>query len=49
MVKSPATVCNEIYTELRKMKKHFEGADVLHPRQSGNGQGPQGQQRKLDH
>ena len=29
MVKSPATVCNEIYTELRKMKKHFEGADVL--------------------
>jgi ribonuclease G len=29
MVKSPATVCNEIYTELRKMKKHFEGADVM--------------------
>ncbi len=29
MVKSPATVCNEIYTELRKMKKHFEGSDVL--------------------
>jgi len=29
MVKSPTTVCNEIYTELRKMKKHFEGADVL--------------------
>ena len=29
MVKSPATVCNEIYIELRKMKKHFEGADVL--------------------
>jgi ribonuclease G len=29
MVKSPATVCNEIYTELRKMRKHFEGADVL--------------------
>jgi ribonuclease G len=29
MVKSPATVCNEIYTELRKMKKHFESADVL--------------------
>jgi ribonuclease E len=24
MVKSPTTVCNEIYTELRKMKKHFE-------------------------
>ena len=29
MVKSPTTVCNEIYIELRKMKKHFEGADVL--------------------
>ena len=29
MVKSPTTVCNEIFTELRKMKKHFEGADVL--------------------
>ncbi len=29
MVKSPATVCNEIYTELRKMRKHFESADVL--------------------
>jgi ribonuclease G len=29
MVKSPTTVCNEIYTELRKMRKHFEGADVL--------------------
>jgi ribonuclease G len=29
MVKSPTTVCNEIYTELRKMKKYFEGADVL--------------------
>ena len=29
MVKSPTTVCNEIYTELRKMKKHFEGEDVL--------------------
>jgi Rne/Rng family ribonuclease len=29
MVKSPATVCNEIYIELRKMKKHFENADVL--------------------
>jgi len=29
MVKSPTTVCNEIYTELRKMKKHFEGADVM--------------------
>ena len=29
MVKSPATVCNEIYTEMRKMKRHFEGADVM--------------------
>jgi ribonuclease G len=29
MVKSPITVCNEIYTELRKMQKHFERADVL--------------------
>jgi Rne/Rng family ribonuclease len=29
MVKSPATVCNEIYVEMRKMKKHFENADVL--------------------
>jgi Rne/Rng family ribonuclease len=29
MVKSPTTVANEIYTELRKMRKHFEGADVM--------------------
>jgi ribonuclease G len=29
MVKSPVTVANEIYVELRKMKKHFEGADIL--------------------
>jgi len=29
MVKSPATVCNEIFIELRKMKRHFEGADVM--------------------
>jgi ribonuclease G len=29
MVKSATTVCNEIYTELRKMKKHFENSDVL--------------------
>jgi Rne/Rng family ribonuclease len=29
MVKSPTTVCNEIYIELRKMRKHFEGADVM--------------------
>ncbi len=29
MVKSPITVCNEVFIELRKMKKHFEGPDVL--------------------
>jgi Rne/Rng family ribonuclease len=29
MVKSPATVCNEIFIELRKMRKHFESGDVL--------------------
>jgi ribonuclease G len=29
MVKSSATVCNEIFIELRKMRKHFEGADVM--------------------
>ena len=29
MVKSPTTVCNEIFTELRKMKRHFDGPDVL--------------------
>ncbi len=29
MVKSPATVCNEIYIEMRKMRKHFENADVM--------------------
>ncbi len=29
MVKSPTTVCNEIFIELRKMRKHFESADVL--------------------
>jgi ribonuclease G len=29
MVKSPATVCNEIYIELRKMRKTFEGEDVV--------------------
>ncbi len=29
MVKSPITVCNEIWVELRKMRKHFEGSDVL--------------------
>jgi Rne/Rng family ribonuclease len=34
MVKSPATVCNEIYIEMRKMRKHFENSDVtlrVHP------------------
>jgi len=29
MVKSPATVANEIYIEMRKMRKHFEGPDVV--------------------
>uniref|UniRef100_A0A7V4XSY4 Rne/Rng family ribonuclease n=1 Tax=Acidobacterium capsulatum TaxID=33075 RepID=A0A7V4XSY4_9BACT len=29
MVKSPATVANEIYVEMRKMQRHFEGKDVL--------------------
>lgn len=29
MVKSPTTVCNEIWVELRKMRKHFEGQDVM--------------------
>ena len=28
-VKSPATVCNEIFIELRKMRKHSEGTDIL--------------------
>jgi ribonuclease G len=29
MVKSPATVCNEIYVEMRKMQKSFDHGDVL--------------------
>jgi ribonuclease G len=29
MVKSPATVCNEIFIELRKMKRHLESPDVV--------------------
>jgi Rne/Rng family ribonuclease len=29
MVKSAATVCNEIYIEMRKMRRHFEHGDVL--------------------
>ena len=29
MVKSPTTVCNEIFIELRKMKRHLESPDVL--------------------
>ena len=29
MVKSAATVANEIYIEIRKMRKHFDGAEVL--------------------
>jgi ribonuclease G len=45
MVKSPTTVANEIYTEMRKMMRHFERNDVLlrvHPEvvkvlKAGNG------------
>ncbi|HEV2134131.1 MAG TPA: Rne/Rng family ribonuclease [Terracidiphilus sp.] len=45
MVKSAATVCNEIWVEMRKMRRHFENADVMlrvHPEtvkvlKSGNG------------
>ncbi len=29
MVKSPATVANEIWTEMRKMRKHFDQSEVL--------------------
>jgi ribonuclease G len=29
MVKSPATVANEIYTELRKMQRHLERGDIM--------------------
>ncbi len=29
MVKSPTTVCNEIYIEMRKMQSHLERQDVL--------------------
>ena len=29
MVKSAATVCNEIWVEMRKMRRHFENADVM--------------------
>ena len=29
MVKSPTTVCNEIYIEMRKMQRHLERQDVL--------------------
>jgi Rne/Rng family ribonuclease len=29
MVKGPTTVANEIYIEMRKMKKHLEGPDVM--------------------
>ena len=29
MVKSPITVCNDIYVELRKMHKHMEKGDVM--------------------
>jgi ribonuclease G len=29
MVKSPVTVANEIYIEVRKMRKHFDQPEVL--------------------
>jgi len=29
MVKSPTTVCNEIYVEMRKMRKHFEQPEIM--------------------
>ncbi|MEO6806938.1 MAG: Rne/Rng family ribonuclease [Edaphobacter sp.] len=29
MVKSPVTVCNDIYIEMRKMQKHLERGDVM--------------------
>jgi len=29
MVKSPTTVANEIYVELRKMQRHIERSDVM--------------------
>jgi ribonuclease G len=29
MVKSPTTVANEIFTEMRKMQRHLEGRDVM--------------------
>ena len=29
MVKSPVTVCNDIYVELRKMHKHLERGDIM--------------------
>ena len=29
MVKGPTTVANEIYIELRKMKRHLDSADVM--------------------
>ncbi|HEX3470648.1 MAG TPA: Rne/Rng family ribonuclease [Silvibacterium sp.] len=29
MVKSPTTVANEVFTEMRKMQRHLEGGDVM--------------------
>jgi ribonuclease G len=29
MVKSPVTVCNDIYVEMRKMQKHLDRGDVM--------------------
>jgi ribonuclease G len=29
MVKSPVTVCNDIYIEMRKMQRHLDRGDVM--------------------
>ncbi len=47
MVKSPTTVCNEIYTELRKMQRHLERGRCLAPGASGGRQDIEGEQRQV--
>ena len=44
MVKSPATVANEIYIEMRKMRKHFDQSEVLLRGESGDGQDAEAEQ-----
>jgi Ribonuclease G/E len=46
-VKSITTVCNEIYVELRKVRKHIDTKGRDAARESGSGQGAQGQERPL--